>query len=245
MNSSRLKNEGWLYWLAFLIALGLRIVQLGAAPLTDSESQFALQALNIAQGQETLIGPQPAYILFTSILFFITESTNFAARFLPAIAGSLLVFTPLYFREKLKPHAALVLAFLFAFDPGLTALSRQANGTILAVVFLLSAWGMWRNGRAIPAGVFAGLALLSGPSIWSGVLILGLTSVFLRRMTGNTTQQPEQEFVRSSLLALVATLFLGGTLFFTNPKGLSALFNSLPVYFNGWTSPSVFTPGRM
>ena len=245
MNSSRLKNEGWLYWLAFLIALGLRIVQLGAAPLTDSESQFALQALNIAQGQETLIGPQPAYILFTSILFFITESTNFAARFLPAIAGSLLVFTPLYFREKLKPHAALVLAFLFAFDPGLTALSRQANGMILAVVFLISAWGMWRNGRAIPAGVFAGLALLSGPSIWSGVLILGLTSVFLRRMTGNTTQQPEQEFVRSLLLALVATLLLGGTLFFTNPKGLSALFNSLPVYFNGWTSPSVFTPGRM
>ena len=115
MNSPRLKYEGWLYWLAFLIALGLRIVQLGAAPLTDSEAQLALQALHIAQGKEILIGSQPAYILFTSIIFFITESTNFAARILPAIVGSLLVFTPLYFREKLKPRAALVLAFIFSF----------------------------------------------------------------------------------------------------------------------------------
>lgn len=245
MNSSRLKYEDWLYWLAFLIALGLRIVQLGATPLTDSESLLALQALHIAQGKNILIGSQPAYILFTSILFFITESTNFAARFLPAIVGSLLVFTPFYFREKLKPRPALVLAFLFAFDPGLTALSRQAGGTILALTFLLFAWGMWRNKRALPAGIFAGLALLSGPSIWSGILMLALTAVFLSGITGNAAQKPEQELVRNSLLTLVATLLLGGTLFFTTPNGLSALFNSLPAFISGWASPSVFTPGRM
>ena len=244
MNSSRLKYEGWLYWLAFLIALGLRLIQLGATPLTDSESQFALQAFHIAHGNDTLLGPQPAYILFTSFLFLITEATNFTARFLPAIAGSLLVFTPFYFREKIKPHAALILAFLFAFDPGLTALSRQANGTILALTFLLFAWGMWRNGRVIPAGIFAGLALLSGPSIWSGVLILGLTLIFLRGMTGVTTKT-EQNELRAPIIALVVTLLLGGTLFFTTPNGLSALFNSIPAYLSGWTAPSVFTPGRM
>ncbi|MDX1378558.1 MAG: hypothetical protein R3307_06900, partial [Anaerolineales bacterium] len=180
MNSSRLKYEGWLYWLAFLIALGLRLIQLGSTPLTDSESQLALQALNIARGQEALLGPQPAYILFTSLLFLIIESTNFMARFIPAIVGSLLVFTPLFFRDRLKPRPALILALLFAFDPGLTALSRQASGTILAVTFLLFAWGIWRHGSAIPAGIFAGLALLSGPSIWSGLLMLGLTFIFLR-----------------------------------------------------------------
>jgi hypothetical protein len=43
----------------------------------------------------------------------------------------------------------------------------------------------------------------------------------------------------------VATLLLGGTLFFTNPNGLSALFNSIPAYLAGWTAPSVFTPGRV
>src|SRR5512134_178074 len=101
MNSSRLKNEGWLYWLAFLIALGFRLIQLGANPLTDSEAQFALQALHIAQGENSLLGPQPAYILFTSILFLVIESTNFMARFIPAFVGSVLVFAPYYFREKI------------------------------------------------------------------------------------------------------------------------------------------------
>jgi hypothetical protein len=244
MNSSRLKYESWLYWLAFLIALGLRLIQLGETPLTDSESQLALQALHIAQGTDTPLGSQPAYLLFTSVLFLITESTNFMARFLPAIVGSLLVFAPFYFREKIKPRAALVLAFLFAFDPGLTAISRQANGTILALTFLLFAWGMWRNGRAVPAGIFAGLALLSGSSIWSGVLVLGLTFIFVRGMTSGSTQQPEQD-KQSMLISLVATLLLGGTLFFTTPNGLSALFNSIPAYLTGWTAPSVFTPGRM
>ncbi|HAV78441.1 MAG TPA: hypothetical protein DCX53_13920 [Anaerolineae bacterium] len=251
MNSSRIKNEGWLYWLAFLIALAFRLIQLGAAPLTDSESQFALQALHIAQGNDTLLGPQPAYILFTSILFLVIESANFMARFIPAIVGSLIVFTPWYFRDKLKHRPALILALLFAVDPGLVALARQANGTILALTFLLFAWGMWRNGRIVPGGIFAGLALLSGPSIWSGLLMLGLTSIILR-MTGSKLGQPLVPNLqltspenRPAIISLFATLLLGGTLFLTTPNGLSSLFSSLPAYLSGWTSLSVFSPGRM
>ena len=67
MNLPQLKYEGWLYGLAFLIALGLRLVQLGTAPLTNSEANFALQALHIANGTRPLLGPQPAYILLTSV----------------------------------------------------------------------------------------------------------------------------------------------------------------------------------
>src|SRR5512146_2547229 len=165
MNSSSIKNEGWLYWLAFLIALGLRLIQLGASPLTDSEATLALQALHIALGKAPLLAPQPGYILFTSILFAVINSTNFMARLVPALAGSALVFAPYFFREKIKPRPALILAFLFAVDPGLVALSRQASGTMLAVTSLLFAWAMWRHQRLIPAGIFAGLALLSGPSL--------------------------------------------------------------------------------
>lgn len=244
MTSPRPKYEGWLYWLAFLVALGFRLIQLGAAPLTDSEAQFALQALDVARGENPLLGPQPAYILFTSLLFLVTEATNFMARFVPAIAGSALVFAPYYFRDRLKPPVALILAFLCAFDPGLVALSRQANGTILALTFLLFAWGMWRNGRAVPAGVFAGLALLAGPSIWSGLLMLGLTSILLRgrRTPGGQTTDFD---LRSAGIACLATVLLAGTLFLTTPNGLSALFNSIPAYLSGWTASSVFNPGLM
>src|SRR5688500_4822479 len=260
MNSSRLKNEGWLYWLAFLIALGFRFIQLGASPLSDSEATLALQALYIAQGQSPLLDPQPAYILFTSILFAITESTNFMARAVPALVGSVLVFVPYLFREKLNPRPGLILAFLIAFSPGMVALSRQANGTILAGTFLLFAWGMWINGRTIPAGVFAGLALLSGTSLWAGLLTLGLTWIFRRgteaRSNGDeyeasSYQSPAYNIqfsnieLRSPLIALIATLIFGGTLFFIAPNGLSAGLSSLPAYLSGWTTPSVMTPGRM
>ena len=79
MNSAPFKHEGWLYWLAFLIALGLRLIQLGASPLTDAEAALALQALHIAQGQAPVLGPQPGYILLTSILFAVINTTNFMA----------------------------------------------------------------------------------------------------------------------------------------------------------------------
>ena len=264
MNSSPFKNEGWLYGLAFLIALGFRLIQLGASPLTDSEATLALQALQIAQGQAPLLGSQPAYILFTSILFAVINTTNFMARLVPAIAGSALVFAPYFFREKIKPRPALILAFLFAVDPGLVALSRQANGTILAVVFLLFAWAMWRNHRTILAGIFAGLALLSGPSLWAGLLVLGLTWLFLQGMDSKptpaeTTDQIPREApsslisnlqfsnleLRSTLLALLITLLFGGSLFFLSPNGLSAWLSALPDYLRGWTAPSSMTFGRV
>ena len=257
MNSSPFKYEGWLYGLAFLLALGLRLIQLGASPLTDSEATLALQALHIAQGKAPLLGPQPGYILLTSILFAVINATNFMARLVPAIAGSLLVFAPYFFREKIKPRPALILAFLFAIDPGLVALSRQASGTILAVTSLLFAWAMWRKRRAIPAGIFAGLALLSGPSLWAGLLALGLTWLFVQGTqrkppaSESTDQSPVSnpqfsalEF-RPALIALLVTLLFGGTLFFLSPNGLSAWLSALPEYLQGWTSPSLMTPGRV
>ena len=263
MNSPRFKTEGWLYGLAFLIALGLRLIQLGASPLTDSEATLALQAFHIAQGKATLLGPQPGYILFTSLFFAIIEATNFMARFLPALVGSAIVFAPWFLREQLKLRTALIAAFLFAFDPGLVAISRQAGGTMLAVTFTLFAIGMWMNRRAIPLGIFAGLALLSGPSVWSGLLTLGLTWLFLRGMTSAKTdpisdEEEESETdtepepmeapaieVRPALIAFAATILLGGTLFLAAPNGLSAWLASLPAYITGWTSASLVTPLRM
>src|SRR5690349_24269832 len=250
MNSSPFKNEGWLYGLAFLIALGFRLIQLGATPLTDSEATLALQALQVAQGQAPLLGSQTAYVLFTSIFFAVINATNFMARLVPAIVGSALVFAPYFFRERIKPRPALILAFLIAIDPGLVALSRQANGTILAVTFLLFAWGMWRLRRAIPAGIFAGLALLSGPSLWAGLLALGLTWIFLQGMDTKRTANAESKIAEPSLvaptsfpsleyrpafIALLVTLLLGGTLFFLSPNGLSAWLSALPAYLKGWT----------
>lgn len=273
MNSPAPKNQGWLYGLAFLFAIVFRFIQLGAAPLTDSEATLALQAFQLARGETVLLAPQPLYILFTSLLFAVIEATNFMARFLPAMVGSALVFVPYLFRGKLGgDRPALILALLIAFDPGLTALSRQADGTMLALTFLLLAWGMWIHRRELATGIFLALALLSGPSVWAGVLTLFLATIFLRGMTSSPAADPSQSEVsdpsisnspilhaerqvsnslfaninpRNIFFAFLVTLFLAGTLFFTAPNGLSAALAALPAYLNGWMASSAFTTSRV
>jgi predicted membrane-bound mannosyltransferase len=128
MTHRHFKLEGFLYALAFLLALGLRLTQLGAMPLTDVEAAPALQALHIAQGLKPALSPHPLYILSTSVLFFLFGGgTNFLARLVPALAGSALVFAPLLLgRITLRARPSLILAFFIALDPGLTAISRHS-----------------------------------------------------------------------------------------------------------------------
>ncbi|MBU2610080.1 MAG: hypothetical protein KJ606_03915 [Chloroflexi bacterium] len=184
MTNRRLTLEHALYALAFSLALTLRFLHLGALPLSDFEADWAFQALQLARGAHPAtpalaagasVGPNPAYVLLTSIPFYIFGASDFLARFWPALAGSILVLTPFFFRDRLGRIPALILAFALAFEPGLLALSRMAGSLILAVSFLMLAWAMWRDGRYPLAGVLAGLALLSGPALWMGLLALALT----------------------------------------------------------------------
>ena len=109
-----LKHESILYVIAFLLAAGLRFVQLGTLPLSDAEAKWALQALNVAQGARPLLGPQPIYILLTSALFYLFGASNFLARFVPALIGSTLISVPYLFRRRFQPIPGLLLAFFLA-----------------------------------------------------------------------------------------------------------------------------------
>ena len=176
MTYRHFKHEGWLYALAFLLALGLRLIQLGAMPLTDVEAAPALQALHIAQGLKPALSPHPFYILSTSILFFFTAAGLISSPdFIPALIGSLLVFAPLLFAERIKPRPGLILAFFIALDPAWSPYPVRPRVPYLQLHSLLFAWGLFNKNKANLAGIFAALALLSGPSIWVGMLGLGIT----------------------------------------------------------------------
>lgn len=244
------RRETTLYILAFVLALAVRLVKLGAPPLTDLEAGWALQALGVAQGTHPALGSQPAYILLTAVLFFVYGGgTNFLARLIPALAGSALVLVPFLFRERLKPRPGLILAFFLALDPGLIALSRQAGSAILAMTFLFSAWGFWEGRRMNLAGVFAGLALLSGSSLWAGLLGLALTWAIRRGLERDSNAEsgprPARSEWPSALWFTLGTLLLGGTLFFLAPGGLSAWLSSLPEYLRGWVRSSGIPGGMM
>jgi hypothetical protein len=240
MDSNRLKREIGLYGLAFGLALALRLIRLGNFPLTEAEAVPALQAIQVALGARTGIGPQSVYVLLTGMLFFAFESSNFLARLAPALTGSLLVFAPMLFKHRIKPRTSLVLAFFLALDPGLLALSRQAGSGIFAVTFLLFTWGFWERKSVRLAGFFAALALLSGPALWPGLLGLGLTWLILKGLeqrspTGAATVPVS---LSSFWQTLLPTLILFGTFFFVVPSGLSGIFTGLVDYLRGWTVPS-------
>jgi hypothetical protein len=258
MTHRHFKHEGWLYALAFLFALILRFTQLGIMPLTDAEAAPAIQALHIAQGLKPALDPHPLYILSTSVLFFIYGGgTDFLARFLPALMGGLFVFAPLLFADRIKPRVSLILAFFIALDPGLVALSRQIASPILAIAFLLFAWGFYNQNKASFAGFFAALALLSGPSIWNGILGLVITWAILQVLQrlskpveteadSQTTNRQQTTFdFRLSIISLAATLLTAGTLFFIAPNGLSAALASIPAFITGGLAVSNVPAGRL
>lgn len=246
MNYRHFKYEGWLYGLAFLLALGLRLIGLGLLSLNDTEADIALQALQVAQGLKPALGPHPAYIMATTLLFFLYGGgTNFLARLIPTLVGSALVFVPLLFAERLKPRPSLLLAFFIAIDPGLTAISRQAGSPILAITFLLFALGFFNQKKPRVAGGFAALALLGGPAIWAGLLTLGIAWAIYQALEprlfppsepqGETTESVAFD-LKEILVPFVVTFLVAGTLFFSAPNGLSAALASLPAYLSGWLS---------
>ena len=268
MNSRFSRFETIAYLLAFLLAFGLRFARLGAPALTDSEATVALQALHLAQGLRPALSPNVAYVNLTAILFFIFGSTNFLARFWPALVGSALPLVPWLFRGRIKPRPAIFLAFFLAVDPALVAISRTAGGSIFVVAGLLFAWGFWERKQPRLAGIFSALALLGGSVLWAGLLGLLITWLITQGIFARPKVEPaepttedsasESEFPpqktnrwaltedhRSFFISLLATLFVVSTLFLLAPQGLSAWLGSPVAYLRGWFSPGTAPASRL
>jgi len=92
----------------------------------------------------------------------------------PAIAGSLLVLVPLFFKRELGSLAALILMTGLALDPGLVVMSRTLGSPMGAIGFGLLAVGLAYARRPLLAGVAAGLSLLSGQAVIAGLASMGL-----------------------------------------------------------------------
>ncbi|MBI3163083.1 MAG: hypothetical protein HYZ24_00240 [Chloroflexi bacterium] len=257
MTHRHFKYESLLYALALLIALSIRLTQLGAMPLTDAEAAPALQALRISQSQDPALSPHPFYILSTSVLFLLYGGgTNFLARLIPALIGGLFVLAPLLFDDRLKPRPSLILAFFLALDPGLVAISRQAASPILALTFLAFTAGFVNKNRPTLAAVTAALALLSGPSAWFGLLLfliaLAFSRFFLPKPSEETTDEKTSHLQPSTFnlqlstfIPFILTLLLAGTLFLTVPGGIGAAFSSIPAFIASWTSTSEASQGML
>jgi hypothetical protein len=251
MRQLRFSPVHFYYLLIVALALTVRLVNLGASPLSDSEASWALQALSVARGENISIGPQPFYVLWTGFLFWLLDSSNFLARFLPALAGAALTISPYFFRKWIGGKSALFLGLGLALDPGLVGVSRQAGSPILAVGFVLFALGFAFLHRPVLAGVFLGLALISGPALIPGCLGIFLAWMIVRWLERNEwlalLERPQEDGEpgaksvlnsRTMLVAAGGTLLFAGTLFFRVPQVLGAWLAIVPDYLVGWLIPS-------
>jgi len=251
MNSKSLRLETILYIVALGLGMAVRMYNLGVQPLSDSEAQWALQALHLAQGETFSPGPQPAYISLTALVFFLFGGTDALARLWPAIFGSALVLLPILWRPYLGRVPALLLAFGLALDPGLTALSRQAGGPMMAISFTWLALGCLATRRLLLATICALGASLSGLAGFHGLLLTALVFVIsgllsrwgFPRWEWQTRGVEDNEDLRRNILVGVSGVVLVmGTLFFVFPEGLGAWMATLPKYLGNWLQPSGISP---
>jgi hypothetical protein len=242
LKSAHIERILWI--LALSLALMIRLIRLGVAPLTDWEATNALPVFGWLQSGTIPAGSQAAYTLFSSPIFFLFGASNFAARFIPAILGSLLVLAPLLFRRQLGSGPAIIAAFGLALDPMLVGISRQADGSIWAVALTIFALGFLLNKRSIWAGICFGLALLGGPALWIGWLSLGIALWLSWKQLSSLesgASAPTGLSFRQVAIAAGITFLAGGTLFLFAPFGLSMAVGSLPEFIKSWTQTGDFT----
>ena len=230
--------EQSLYFLALILAAGLRFISLGKEALSDPEAALALQSLGLVRGSSLPIGPHPGYILPTAVLDFIFGATNFTARLWPVICGLLLILVVYLLRDTLGRVAGIALAFWIALDPSLVAVARQAGTSGIGLVFVLLALASWLRGKTVWAGVWAGLAVLGGPLVWPNLLLMAIAAWLVDRKFWKTTWAAGAINGRTFGVSFFASLILVGTLVLLVPGGLSGAAASIPAYIQGWSGTS-------
>ncbi len=152
-NSPSNTRWGWLLWiLVALVAVGLRLYRLNAAPLTAQEATRALTALHLADSP-ALASPttapkllerawrtpdlrtgSPSLVGGEALLFFLFGPGDGTARLLSALLGVALTLAPWLWRRRLGEGRALMMGALLALSPTATFLSRQLDGAVAAAL---------------------------------------------------------------------------------------------------------------
>ena len=169
------------YIFAGLLAAVLRFAELGLRPLNEAEAVQALAALRFTDGafQAAPAGTIPGLFTGNVIAFTLMGGGDAIARWLPALAGVLLVLLPYGLRHRLGRGGALVASFLLAVSSSAVFFSRTLDGAILVaacglamVVGLINYIDTRRPGALYLAAAALGLGLTVGSGIYTILLIL-------------------------------------------------------------------------
>ncbi len=131
-----------------LAALVARLWDLGSRAMHHDESLHAFYSYNLAVGEGFRHDPMmhgPFQMEATAGIFLLLGDSDFTARLLYALAGTVLVALPFFLRQRLGRTGALLAATMLAVSPALFYFSRFARNDILTAVWTLGlVIAMWR-----------------------------------------------------------------------------------------------------
>lgn len=168
------------------VALLVRLLALGVAPLNSLEARQAIAAYNFSQGAEFTFAGSPLLFIISTLFFALFTASDFTARLAPALAGTALVLLPLLFRRDLGRTGAIISTALLAFSPSLILFSRTLDSAVPAVAASLALVGCGSrylespNRRDLFMTIFcAALVLLSLPDLNAGGSLLDVARLLV------------------------------------------------------------------
>ncbi|WP_227374726.1 flippase activity-associated protein Agl23 [Haladaptatus halobius] len=140
--TERFANPVPLIVLIALVALALRLVDLGARVAHQDEARVAYWIVRYAKTgvwEYRRIVHGPFLVHVNSVVFSLFGESDFTMRLVVALLGGLLPLASLLFRERLRPSETVALAALFAANPVLLYYSRfMRNDVSLAAVMVFA-----------------------------------------------------------------------------------------------------------
>ncbi len=175
-----------LYLTIFLGALLLRLYNLGDRAMHHDESLHAFHSWQLSEGLGLIHNPMmhgPLQMELTAGIFFLFGDSDFTARLIYVLAGSLLTLMPFLFRSSLGRTGGVITSLLFAISPALLYFSRFARNDILMAVFtfgiIVAMWKYLETSKVKYLYFFTGLLALSFGTKESAYLISGLIGLYL------------------------------------------------------------------
>ncbi|MFN8528202.1 MAG: hypothetical protein U0670_06300 [Anaerolineae bacterium] len=143
--------EGVVYAALVLIALALRLAQLGSVPLSNGEAAHALSAWRsihpelLGVGMAAVNPSSPLLHMVQSLSLALLGGSEFAARIMTVLGSLALILSPLLFRAKLGRGRTFMLSLLLAFSPVLFAASRSSAPAVWSsLLVVIGLWALYR-----------------------------------------------------------------------------------------------------
>nr|WP_290669015.1 glycosyltransferase family 39 protein [Ardenticatena sp.] len=221
----------------------LRLGGLGRWPLAASEAAVVLDVVGPFAHRPPAFAPDAAPLLLNlvgaSVWLFGTSEA--AVRITTALAGMALVVVLWQMRALLGRSAALGGALLVLASPSLAFFSRQADGTMLALVaslwLVLAGWRFWHtpSRRTLDAmAIVAGVASTAGAGVWVLAVAALIWLAWMRPAVPHAVRAlVTTHWMRAVGLAL-GTAVLLATAFFTNLDGLGEMLAQPAQFVRLW-----------